>query len=252
VADPVFQLRTPSALNVLWAERSVDMFTVPARVAPGDLHSFMQGLRANASAAGAVVSVPHKTDVAEQCDMLGPNARVVGAVNVVRRASDGTLTGETFDGLGFVAGLRSRGIDPVGQRVVICGAGGAASALAVALLAADVAALDVYNRTEARAQALVDRLTEAFPGTDLGVGLSRLPEASLIVNATSNGMKPEDAPTLRGEMLPRGALAAEIVMTSLPTAFLAGAAARGLEIHEGIHMLHGQLSLIADYLGSDG
>jgi len=41
-----------------------------------------------------------------------------------------------------------------------------------------------------------------------------------------------------------------VIVAARPTPFLAAAAARGMIVHEGRHMLHGQMALIADFLMS--
>lgn len=248
VADPVAQLKTPAALNELCAARGEDAVTVPAHVPADQLEAFLDGVRSNRSVAGLVVTVPHKAAALALCDEIGPNARVAGAVNVVRREPDGSLFGETLDGLGFVAGLRSQGIDPAGKNAIVLGAGGAASAVSAALLDAGVACLDVHNRTESRAAELVDRLRRAFPAHEIAVGLQRSGAADLIVNATSNGMSVEDAPTPLPEDLPTHAVVAEVIMQPEMTLFLQQAAERGLRIQLGKWMLEGQLRLIADTL----
>lgn len=250
VADPVRQLRTPQVLNQIWDERGLDIVTVPAQVPVAGLPDFVAALRANESALGAVITVPHKQSIVALCDDLGSNAKIVGAVNVVRRTAEGRLIGETFDGLGFVAGLRARGIEPRGQRAVVLGAGGAASAVAVALLSAGVESLDISNRTDVRAVDLARRLRTAFPTSDIRTGLDRAAEAQLIVNATSSGMSSSDVSPLAPDLIPDGALAADVVMSAELTPFLAGAAVRGNRTHEGSHMLNGQIRLIADYLSA--
>ncbi|MCS5721578.1 hypothetical protein N1028_01965 [Herbiconiux sp. CPCC 203407] len=247
-ADPVAHLRTPQALNEIWEAEGRDLITVPAQVTPHHLADFVAGMRANASVCGAVITVPHKQSIAALCDDLLPQATIVGAVNVVRRESDGTLVGETFDGLGFVHGLRSAGIDPTGMRVVILGAGGAASAVAVALLEAGVRRLDVHNRTASRAIDLADRLRGEHPDRDVGTGLGHLADADLVVNATSSGLNAADRSPLPGAAFPAAAIAADVVISDRPTPFLAAAAGRGLRLHGGHHMLVGQIRLIADFL----
>ena len=82
----------------------------------------MQGLRGVLTFGGLIATVPHKTAMLELCDEVTPAARLVGAVNVVRRHSDGRLSGDILDGAGFVAGLRKNGIEPRGQRVFLCAA----------------------------------------------------------------------------------------------------------------------------------
>lgn len=248
VADPVAQLRTPQGLNVLWQDRAVDVITVPAHVVASELGAFFAGLRSNKSCLGAVLTVPHKQTAMALCDELGDGARVAGAVNVVRRRPDGSLLGETFDGLGFVAGLADVGFDCAGVPTVLIGAGGAASAIAAALLKAGVTRLDVVNRSEQRARELVDRLAELYPGRDIGVGKARSLEAGLVVNATSLGMSKNDPIPFPVELIPSAAVAADVVMQAELTPFLAAALSQGAIVHEGRHMLAGQLRLIADFL----
>lgn len=248
VADPVAQLRTPQGLNALWQQRAVDVITVPAHVVGSELAAFLAGLRLNRSCLGAVLTVPHKQTAVALCDELGEGARVAGAVNVVRRNPNGSLRGETFDGLGFVAGLADVGFDCAEVPTVLIGAGGAASAIGAALLNAGVTRLDIVNRSEQRARELVDRLEHLYPGRDLSVGTARSLEAGLVVNATSLGMGKDDPIPLPAEFIAAGAMAADVVMQAELTPFLAGASSRGAIVHEGRHMLEGQLRLIADFL----
>ncbi len=110
-----------------------------------------------------VVTVPHKAAVVGLCDELLPSARQVGAVNAVHRLPDGRFVGAIFDGLGFVEGLRRQGRDPQGRRVLLLGAGGAASAIGFALAEAGIASLDIFNRSPDKAQRLADRIAAAYP-----------------------------------------------------------------------------------------
>lgn len=248
VADPVYQLRTPQALNRIWRGTRQDIIAVPAHVDPRHLQGFVSGLRANSSLVGAVVTVPHKQAMAWHCDELGANARLVGAVNVVMRSPEGRLIGETFDGLGFVEGLRAEGVRPEGRHAVVLGGGGAAAAVAAALVDAGVARLDVSNRTAAREEDLVARLRRGFPAADVGAGLGRLSTADLVVNATSAGLDPADDSPIASAAFPPGAIAADVVISTEATPFLAAAAAAGLRTHTGSHMLESQIRLIARYL----
>jgi shikimate dehydrogenase len=250
IADPVEQLRTPQAQNTLWKERGLDLVTMPAKVSPEGLETFLAGLRANESAAGAVVSIPHKQTAVGFCDALGPVAAVTGAVNAIRRLADGRLVGETFDGDGFVAGLLARGVDPAGRRVRLLGAGGAASAIGVALARAGIASLRIENRTVARAELLADRIRQATDLADVTTD-RRGPDDDLIVNATSQGMRPDDATDFRFEGMSELAVAADVIVSDRLTPFLAAAEQRGIAVHEGRHMLDGQMVLIADFLLGD-
>ncbi len=248
VGDPVAQLRTPAAMNELAQYEGANRLTLPAHVVAENLPSFLDGLRTLRNVAGAVMTIPHKQASAPLCDSLGPNAVVAGAVNAIRRERDGSLSGEIFDGLGFVAGLQSQGHEVVGARTVVLGAGGAASAVAAALAGAGARRVTVVNRTHDRAERLVAALRVGFPGVEVGVGSTADADADLVVNATSLGMSDSDPSPMRAADFPGQALAADVVMVGGLTPFLAMAHEQGARTHGGLHMLQGQLQLIADFI----
>ncbi|TNC14260.1 shikimate dehydrogenase [Methylobacterium terricola] len=248
LADPIAQVKTPQGLNRIMAERGVDGVMVPLHVAAADLATVLAGLRAVRSFGGAIVTVPHKTAIVPLLDAVSDAARLVGAVNAVRREPDGRLVGEILDGAGFVAGLRAAGHDPRGRSAYLAGAGGAANAIAFALAEAGVARLTVHNRTAARVEDLFARLRRLVPGLLLASGSPDPAGHDLVVNATSLGLRPEDPLPLDAARLEPGQLVAEIIMQPAETALLEHAAARGCRIHPGLPMLEGQLALMADFL----
>lgn len=70
----------------------------------------------------------------------------------------------------------------------------------------------------------------------------------IVVNATSLGMKPDDALPLDVGGLKAGMVAAEIIMQPETTPFLAAGAERGLMLHRGQAMLSAQLGLMLEFL----
>jgi shikimate dehydrogenase len=123
LGDPLEQARAPMLINAALAERGQDAVLVPLRVARGDLAPVIEGLRAVESFRGAVVTMPHKSAVVALLDDVSPEARQLGACNVIRRDPDGRLIGTMLDGEGFTAALRRAGHDVLGQRVFLAGAG---------------------------------------------------------------------------------------------------------------------------------
>ncbi len=78
---------------------------------------------------GALVTMPHKIATAAiWCSALSPTAAIAGACNAIRREADGSLSGDMFDGEGFVLGLRRKGFNPQGTRALVVGSGGVGSA----------------------------------------------------------------------------------------------------------------------------
>ena len=248
LADPVGHVRTPAAINAHFAAIARDAVMVPLHVLPEDLATTVDTLRRMRNLGGIVVTVPHKEAIARLCDDLTDEARIVGAVNAIRRHADGSLTGGQFDGEGFVAGLHAAGHDVRGKRVWMTGAGGAAAGIGFALLRHGVATLGIHNRTAARAEALVARLRTAFP---LGAIASAGPDPAgkeIVINATSLGLKPGDALPVDAALLTPAMLAAEVVMDPDITPFLAAAARAGCVTHGGLPMLMEQIPILAEFV----
>jgi shikimate dehydrogenase len=208
---------------------------------PSELATVVGAMRSG-DCLGASVTIPHKQAVIALMDEVTPGAMEVGAVNciVVR---DGSLIGHNTDGSGFVAALRERAnFDATEKRALLIGAGGAARALAHALIGRGVSSLTIANRTRARAEVLAAEL-----GRDI-VPISLDPEdltgpaatADLIVNSTSLGMSSGDGAAcspLPGALIPSEALVNDIVYNPPLTPLLRAAQARGARILGGLPML---------------
>ena len=251
LADPIAQVRTPQAFNALFAERGLDAVTVGLHVASEGLAEAWRGLAWLGNLAGFVVSIPHKLDAARLCDALGPRAQLAGTVNAVRREPDGRLIGETFDGEGFVAGLRAEGFDPLGARILLAGAGGAAASIAFALAGAKAEAIDIVNRSPAKAGDLAARLAAACPRLAVSAGAAGRPGADLIVNATSLGLSPGDGLPFDAALIRPGSCVAEALIAPGPTALARAAAARGARHIDGRSMLNGQLMPLLGHILPD-
>ncbi|MCM5571568.1 shikimate dehydrogenase [Burkholderiaceae bacterium FT117] len=250
LADPIHHVKAPQLMNPVFEAQGFDGVMVPIHVRPEDLGTVLAGLRAQQNFGGFVATVPHKTAMLAHCDELTDAARAIGAVNIVRRLPDGRLRGGMLDGDGFVAGLRSHGIEPAGLSVYLAGAGGAASAIAWALAEAGVSRLTVYNRTADKARQLVDRVAKAGPGVHMAVGTPDPYGHDLVVNATSLGLREDDPLPLDAARLQPGQLVAEIIMQPEETALLKAAKARGCRVHYGKPMLACQIELMAAFMGA--
>ena len=248
LADPIHHVKTPQRINQLFAERQIDGVMVPVHVKPEDLARTVQGLRALQNLGGFVVTVPHKTAIVALCDEVTPEARLIGAVNVVRRMADGRLLGGMLDGEGFVSGLRSQGLEPAGRSVYLAGAGGAASAIAFALANAGVSRLTIANRSADKARQLIDRIARQYPALGLAVGSADPAGHDLVVNGTSLGLHPGDALPLNVDGLTPQQIVAEIIMQPAETPLLVAARARGCRIHFGAPMLSSQIALMAAFM----
>lgn len=162
-------------------------------VAPAQLAETLQRLPAEGYR-GVSVTVPHKEVVwayAQQNGQLTERASLAGAVNTLAWRDDGLL-GDNTDGQGLLNDLQQRhGLNLVGKRVLLLGAGGASRGVILPLLAVKPAALLIANRTADKAETLAALFAGSAGETQLGgSGLDALVTQSLepfdlVINATS-------------------------------------------------------------------
>jgi shikimate dehydrogenase len=120
--------------------------------------------------------------------------------------------------------------------VVVLGAGGAARAAIVALLDMGAAAIRIMNRSQDKAQHLASEFgskLEIFALKDTAA----LCDASLLVNATSLGLKGQPPLAIDLSNLPKDALVTDIVYAPLMTDLLKRAETQGNKIVDGLGML---------------
>ena len=193
--------------------------------------------------AGINCTIPHKVAVLQYLDDVSPDARLMGAVNTVRRDGD-RLIGENTDGKGFLRALRDdAAVDPKGKRVVVLGAGGAARAVCVELALADASSIEVVNRTPARGQELVSLLNEHTPVSATFVpwmsGMRIAPDTDLLVNCTSIGLYPDvdGIPDIDTRAIESHMVVCDVIPNPPNTPLLRAAAARGAKTIDGLGML---------------
>jgi shikimate dehydrogenase len=248
LGDPVAQVRAPEVYNHLFQRHGIDAVLVPLKLPAAALEGFLaHGMRAE-NIGGFWATIPHKPALAELLKPTDPVADIAGAVNAVRRLPDGRLEAALFDGIGFVKGLDHFGIPAQGRRVLVVGAGGGGQAVAAALAQRAPAHLAVYNRTRERAAALVQRLQPITPSAV--VADSADPAGfDLVVNCTSQGLKPGDALPFDPQRVDAGAAVVDIIMTREPTPLLRQCRERGLKAEAGFEMLVQQVPEYLRFFG---
>jgi shikimate dehydrogenase len=247
LADPVDHIQVTAVLNGRFKEWQVDVSVTALHVAGADLSSVTCALRVMRNLVGCGVTIPHKIAVMPLLDECSGRAKLIGAVNWLRRETDGRLIGDNIDGVGFMAGLASEGVDVVGKRVMLAGAGGAARAIAFAL-GETVSHLTIVNRARDKANALAAAVQAAFPACDVSTSVADPAGFDLVVNATSLGMKPDDAlPFDVGNLTPRTTVA-EIVMRPARTPLVVAAEERGCKVVLGRRMLDEQFGAMRAFM----
>jgi shikimate dehydrogenase len=251
VGDPVEQVQAPAVLNAVFARMGINAVMVPVQIAPAQLPGLVRAAFQASNIKGLLATIPHKGALLDLVDHSSPVARLAGAVNAVRRQADGQLDGALFDGEGLRAALDYFGMHYQGQRVLVLGAGGAASAIAASLASATPAAAEValYDPLPGKAAALAQRIAQ---GTQTHVRATNSNDPSgfdLVINASPLGLHAEDALPCEVQGLDASAAVLDIVMKNQPTPWVRAARSRGLNAQPGFEMLIQQAAQYLAFFG---
>lgn len=198
IAYPIRHSMSPTMHNEAFKKLGLDYVYVCFEVDNSTLEDTVKGLRAM-KVRGWNVSMPNKGPITQYLDKLTPVAEIVGACNTVVN-DNGVLTGTITDGTGAMQALKAEGVEYVGKKMTVIGAGGAATAIQVQAALDGVKELTIFNQKDSffeKAEETVKKLREK---TDCVVNLydladhaklkSELDSSDIYIDSTSCGMKP--------------------------------------------------------------
>ncbi len=198
IATPIRHSSSPTMHNEAFAKLGLDYAYLAFEVGTEELEDTVKGFRAM-KVRGSNVSMPNKTVVHKYLDKLSPAAELCGAVNTIVN-DDGVLTGHITDGIGCMSALKDAGVDIIGKKITIVGAGGAATAIQVQAALDGVAEISIFNKKDKffeNAEKTVEKLNSK---TNCKVALydldnldklkEEIASSVLFINATGVGMKP--------------------------------------------------------------
>ena len=203
MAYPIRHSSSPAMHNAAFAKLGLDYAYLAFEVDNDSLEGAVQGIR-SLKLVGSNVSMPNKTVVHKYLDKLSPAAEMCGAVNTIVN-EDGVLTGHISDGTGYMMSLKDNGVDVIGKKMTIVGAGGAATAIEIQAALDGVAEISIFNRKDefwANAEETVRKINEKtnckaqlFDLADLDKLKEEIASSYLFTNATGMGMKPLEGQT---------------------------------------------------------
>lgn len=168
IGDPVGHSLSPQMQNAAFQARRVNAVYLPFLV--HDLKDFVRSI-GPLGIKGFSVTIPHKERILKYLDGCDPLAEAIGAVNTVVVRGGGKLHGYNTDYVGVLRTLESR-ITFASSRVLILGAGGAARAVAFALVQAG-ATVCISARRPEKAKALAKAAgCRPSPGTNCDTSFS--------------------------------------------------------------------------------
>lgn len=188
----------------------------------------------NPNLKGFNVTIPHKEKIIALLDELDPEAKAIGAVNVVKvaRLHDGkiSLKGYNSDHIGFSDSIKPL-LDPaIHRKALILGTGGASKAVIYALGRLGIECT-LVSRSEKPGMITYEQISPKL-----------LDEYKVIVNATPVGMYPhvDECPPLPYPALTSQHVCYDLVYNPDITLFMKKAAEAGATTKNGLEMLHGQ------------
>jgi shikimate dehydrogenase len=247
IGDPIRYVKSPQGLTRSFGQRGCDGICVPMHVPAADLDAVLAGLTAARNVDGILVTMPHKFAAFAYCASSSERADTLGVVSVMRRNPDRTWHGDMLDGLAFVKAQTDRGARVEGARVLLVGAGGAGSAIAVALLAAGVGGLVIHDSDNARVDALLDMLSDLGPAR-ASAGPPDPTGYDLVCNATPLGLEHGDPLPVDTAQLTSSVFVGDVIAGHGVTPLIQAARAAGCRTADGEDMVEAGLDIMADFM----
>ncbi len=246
--SPVAHSASPEMYNFCFQHEGLDYAYLAFDVKAEDMSQTIESIRL-LRMKGGNFTMPCKNIAAKLMDRLSPAAQLVGACNAFVN-EEGVLTGYITDGIGFVKNLREHGVEVKGKKILVLGAGGAATAIQVQLALEGAEEISIFNRQDEfydRALETRKKLKEKVPECKVTVDpledkeklRKTVLEADILVNATTVGMKPElhEETLINKEWLRKKLVVADIVYNPEITRMLKEARETGCQTIEGKGMM---------------
>jgi shikimate dehydrogenase len=247
IGDPIAQVRAPAGVSEAFVARGHDAILVPVQVAPADVSDFMSLASRLKNLDGLVATIPHKFACYQACASATARGHFLRAVNLIRRRADGSWHGDMTDGLGFVGAARAKGIDPRGMRALLVGAGGAGSAIALALVEAGVSEIAIHDDAADRRDRLIAELNGVGKGR-ARIGNDDPAGYDFVANATPAGMKEGDPLPVDVARLAPSTYCGCVITKPEVSPFIAAARKIGCVTATGTDMYRQQESIMLDFL----
>ncbi len=234
--NPITHSKSP-LIHAEFAKQTGQDMDYQAILAPLDDFAGAVATFRDQGGAGANVTVPFKHQAFRFATKHTDRALTAEAVNTLKFESDGVILGDNTDGAGLVRDIGENLKLPIeGKRLLLLGAGGAASGVGLPLLQCNPAELVIANRTPEKAIRLAGWLDNQ--GNTSGCGFHELSGSfDAVINATSASLKGE-LPPLPDTLFKPGALAYDMMYGKMDTPFMAWARQHGASIvSDGLGML---------------
>lgn len=247
LGSPVEHSVSPAMHNEACKQLGLDYAYLAFDVPEDKMPQAVEGLR-TMGARGWNITMPGKNIMCRLADKVSPASEISGACNTIVN-DNGVLTAYTTDGIGFMRAVKENGVDIIGKKMTLLGAGGAASAILIQAALDGVAEINVFNIRDAfwqRAEDIVKKLNER---TACKVTLhdyenqeilrASIADSAILVNGTSVGMAPKTDATIITDtsMFHPDLFVFDVIYNPQETRLLREAKEAGCKTGNGMYML---------------
>ncbi len=223
-----------AAFSYLGMNAAYELF----EVSPEKLKEFLTSLAEN-NICGINVTIPHKESAVLFLEEKSFGVSEIGAVNTIRVDNNGALKGFNTDYAGFSRDIKELGANV--RKTALIGAGGAAKAVVFALVKAGSREIAVFDIDFTKCTALAEKIRHTAPQCNAyavdSIKALAINDKSILINASSVGMKDNDPVLIKENMLHKGLFVYDLIYNPGQTKLLKLAKDKGLPCSNGLKML---------------
>jgi shikimate dehydrogenase len=247
IGHPVSGVFSPPAFNAYFAGHGIDAVMFGLDLTPDGIDDFWRVVRSSANMLGCSITYPHKQKAYLAVDSMTARAARLGALNTIRRETDGRLTGDATDGCAMEAAIREAGVDIRGKSAFVLGAGGGAGlAIVDRLCEAGIGRLVLRETEDARRANLMAMLERHWPHVPVVDGLE---SADILVNATTLGKHPDEPSPFPPGLIAAAEICCDVITAATDTPFVGAARQAGKRAVDGNAMGAKQIEVQLGFLG---
>ena len=247
LATPIRHSKSPAMHNAAFEKLGLDYAYLAFEFEPEGLEDAIKGLKA-LNVRGYNVSMPYKTAIIPLLDEISESSRLCQSVNTVVN-DNGRLKGTITDGVGFMEAVKNDGVNIIGEKITVLGAGGVATAICMQAALDGVREISIFNKQDGFIDRVLNNIDKintntnckaAFYPLEDQVALRReIADSVLLCNATNVGMG-----KLEGQcLIPDDSFlypelhVFDVLYAPAETALLKMAREKGCHTMNGIHMM---------------
>ena len=213
VGNPIEHSLSPKLHNYWIKKNNIKAIYEKKKINENEINLLISEIRSG-KLSGINITVPFKKSVIELLDELSVESQETQSVNTVY-LDKGRIIGCNTDIFGFEQSLIHTKYNPQKKTALILGAGGVVPSIIYVLKKMNIEKLFITNRTKEKA----NDLKKIFNDIEI-LEWGDLPQADIIINATSLGLKPEDNINIEYNKIGRKIFFYDVIYNPSETNFL--------------------------------